>query len=365
MRNKLRFLVGMAFAATVLTSCDSNGYKVEGVTEGLADGDTLYVMSESPVPLDTLIVEDGKFEWKGSADSVYICTIVDPKSLSSVMFFREPGNIHILLSTNSTSEVSGTKSNDALQELNALQADFQAKSEKLFSQLNITEEVPEDKKAAIYEQYQNLQKEMGEGYKSLTYKHIDNELGYFLLTQLAYSDIYTKENLTDLIAKLPKKYRQREAVRDIERMMEASFSTEEGVTIPNFKMTSSDDNEVKIMDLVKNNKLTILDFWASWCQPCREEMPALKKLLADYQEKGLGIVGISVDDDAAAWKTAINELELSWPHISDLQGGTSNVAQSFGVRTIPFTAVIDQNGKVLAKGLRGEQLTLFIQEHLK
>ena len=356
---------GLAVASLAFVSCQSNGFKVEGVAEGFEDGDTLFVMEGMPNDSpDTLIVKDGKFSWEGNVDSVTVCTVIAPKAMKSVMLFKEPGTIHVLLSATGDSEVSGTTANDALQELNVAQIAFQKKAEALISQL-YEGDVDEERQQAIYTEYESLQKEMGQTLAAITKKNLDNELGYFLLTQLAYSDVFSKVELHDLFSQIPSDYQKRQAVKDIQKMLEASFTTEEGDQIPDFKMQSSEGNEVSIMDEVKKNKITVLDFWASWCQPCREEMPVMKQILADNQEKGFGIVGISLDDNRDSWINCIQELELSWPQMSDLQGGKSIVAQSFGVTAIPFTAVVDQNGVILSKGLRGEDLAKFVSEQLK
>ena len=362
---KVLYLIGIIVTSTIFASCNSNSFKVKGTAEGFEDGDTLFVMSmDSPDPLDTLIVKDGKFEWSGESDSTIMCSIVASNYMSMVGFFREPGTINVLLSTTKNSEVSGTKSNDALQEMMNMQSDYQKKFEELSAPL-YADSVSSETQMAVYSQFADIQNQMKEDFKNLALKNLDNELGYTLMTQMAYDDVFTKDEIIQHISEMPVAYQERQAIKDILSMLKTTFSTNEGAIISDFKMHSPEGTEVSIMELLKQNKLTVIDFWASWCQPCREEMPSMKQLLADNQEKGLGIVGISIDDNKEDWIACINELELTWPQMSDLQGGTSSVAKSFGVRAIPFTAVVDQEGKVLAKGLRGEKLVKFISEKLQ
>ena len=361
---QLKFLFGLALAAISMTSCNSNGFKVEGEVEGIDDGDTLLIMSNTPTPLDTLVVKDGKFEWKGEADSVFLCTVVAPKTMTSAMFFREPGTIHLLLSATGDSKVSGTVANESLQELGTIFSEAQKKGEALMTKI-YTDSLNEEQQVEIYTQYTEIQKEVGKKVKELALQNLDNELGYFLLTQMAYGEDFSRDELKETIAKLPTKYQERQAIKDILKMLDEIFTTEVGQQIPDFKMQTPEGQEISIMSLVKQNKITVLDFWASWCQPCREEMPVMKQILTDYQEKGFGIVGISIDDDKKAWVSCIDELQLTWPQMSDLKGGSSNIARSFGVQAIPFTAVIDQQGKVLSKGLRGAELSQFISEKLQ
>jgi thiol-disulfide isomerase/thioredoxin len=118
------------------------------------------------------------------------------------------------------------------------------------------------------------------------------------------------------------------------------------------------------MTEVEKNKVTILDFWASWCGPCRQEMPFMLQLYEANKNRGLGIVGISLDKDKNAWVSAIKNLKLPWPQMSDLKYWDNDVAKAFNVTSIPHTIVVDQKGKILRRGLRGEELKAFIESEL-
>ena len=361
---QLKFFFGLTITALIVSACHSNSFKVEGVAEEMDEGDTILIFKNAPAPVDTLVVKDGAFEWNDEADSVVCYFMTAPKSGASTLFFGEPGTIHITLRANGIPEVSGTKANDALQEMNVKQAEFRGKIDTLLSKLN-TKDISEEQQKAIYKQYDALLEEMGKDMAKIAVKNLDNELGYMLLTGMAHGDAFKKDELKEHISKMPAEFQERQAIKEILKMIESTFSTEEGDQIPDFIMQTPEGKDFSIMSELKKNKITIVDFWASWCAPCRDEMPAMKKLLADNQDKGLGIVGISIDDNKEDWITSIQDLQLTWPQISDLKGGVSTIAQSFGVRTIPFTAVIDQQGKVLKKGLRGKDLAAFVSEQLK
>ena len=137
--------------------------------------------------------------------------------------------------------------------------------------------------------------------------------------------------------------------------------TAEGATISDFKQQAPDGTEVSLMEEVKKNKVTIIDFWASWCGPCRQEMPFMIELYKQYQPQGVGIIGISLDNERDAWLNATEAMGITWPQMSDLKGWENEIAQHFNVTSIPHTIVVDQQGKILRRGLRGEALQQYIQ----
>lgn len=131
-----------------------------------------------------------------------------------------------------------------------------------------------------------------------------------------------------------------------------------------FTMTAMDGTEMSVAKEAARHTLTIIDFWASWCGPCRQEMPRLVKLYEAYKDKGLGIIGVSLDEDRTAWETAVARMNMSWPQLSDLQGWDNAAARTFEVNSIPYTIVVDSDCNIVAKGLRGDRLDRFVAERL-
>ena len=134
--------------------------------------------------------------------------------------------------------------------------------------------------------------------------------------------------------------------------------------LTDFTMNDVKGNPVSVMDEVAKHKITIIDFWASWCGPCRAEMPNLVRLYAEQKDDGLGIIGVSLDNDQSNWENAIEKDGITWLQLSDLQGWENAAARMYNVNSIPHTIVVDANGTILAEGLRGEQLDAFIKENL-
>ena len=121
---------------------------------------------------------------------------------------------------------------------------------------------------------------------------------------------------------------------------------------------------VKISDYVGKNKLVLVDFWASWCGPCIRELPNVVKAYERFHDKGLEIVGVSLDKDKASWLAAIEQTGQKWPQMSDLKGWECAGAQIYGIQSIPANVLIDDHGKIVARDLRGDALLKEIESRL-
>ena len=130
-------------------------------------------------------------------------------------------------------------------------------------------------------------------------------------------------------------------------------------------MDDIDGKPVDVMTEIARHKITVIDFWASWCGPCRAEMPGVVRLYDAYESKGLGIIGISLDSKKEAWVNAVKGMGMRWVQLSDLNGWDNAAARMFYVQSIPQTIVVDSKGTILARGLRGEELDAFVAARLK
>jgi peroxiredoxin len=127
-----------------------------------------------------------------------------------------------------------------------------------------------------------------------------------------------------------------------------------GAVAPDLSFPTPTGESLSLSSL--RGQYVMLDFWASWCGPCRKENPNVVRLYSQYHSKGFEILGVSLDQDPNRWKQAIGADGLTWPHISDLKGWGSEAAQIYQVRSIPQTFLLDPEGRIIAKGLRGEEL---------
>jgi peroxiredoxin len=134
-----------------------------------------------------------------------------------------------------------------------------------------------------------------------------------------------------------------------------------GKTAPDFVQQSPDGKSIRLSDF--RGKYVLLDFWASWCIPCRRDNPNLVKAYASFNKKGFEIIGISLDQEKNDWKSAIRQDGLNWVHVSDLKGWNNNVSRNlYKIKSVPANYLIDPKGIIIAKNLRGEQLMIKLKE---
>ncbi|MBE9601080.1 TlpA disulfide reductase family protein [Pedobacter sp. MC2016-24] len=158
-------------------------------------------------------------------------------------------------------------------------------------------------------------------------------------------------------------------VRSMEKQQAAALARRHegmlGQQFTDFTAVNLKGESMNLAPIVKNNKYTLLQFWASWCGPCRKEIPLLKQLYSKYKSKGLEIVSFSMDDNKYNWEKASEVEKFNWINVSDLRAFGSGVAKVYPIFGIPANVIIDQNGKILASNLLDKELETKIAELLK
>jgi peroxiredoxin len=147
---------------------------------------------------------------------------------------------------------------------------------------------------------------------------------------------------------------------DLKTIYDNNKLLEIGEMAPEIELPQVDGSILKLSDL--RGKVVLIDFWASWCGPCRAEFPNVKNLYARFKSEGFEIYGVSLDKDRPSWVSSINSLGLTWKQVSDLKFWACAPAKTYKVSGIPFTVLIDKEGKIIAKNLRGEDLEKKLEE---
>lgn len=191
----------------------------------------------------------------------------------------------------------------------------------------------------------------------------NSAVSWSILQRLAKNDFEATNN-ADLFMQLSPEIRKMPSAAKVEKQIKADGTFSIGATAPDFTQNDVNDKPVSLSDF--KGQYVLLDFWASWCGPCRKENPVIVKAYDNYKSKNFTVLGVSLDQPGKkeAWLEAIKTDGLPWTQVSDLKGWKNEVAVLYQVRSVPRNLLIDPNGKIVAKNLRGAALEKYLEKIL-
>ena len=364
---------------TVIISCNKAGkneYIVSGIVKGIADGKTVVLEKQDEmgqfIPMDTVKVKDGKFMIKGSAKEPEIMLIQVEALEGKVPFVLENGNINIIVDKDSLqkSKFSGTFNNDVFSKFNDDLTKFQKELQKklmTFQNANMAKmKAAEQAKDTIVinklmKEYQGMQKEGMEFYVKFAEANPKALLSALIVDSMLNDpavDIARAKKIYASFSPELKKYKPGKSIQTklnkIGKPVTFAAAANVGSVAPDFTAKNPEGKSISLKQSL--GKVTIVDFWASWCKPCRVENPNVVALYAKFHAKGLNILSVSLDKEASAWKDAIAKDNLTWNHVSNLKEFEDPIALQYGINAIPTIFVLDAKGVIIAKDIRGEEL---------
>jgi len=365
--------------AILLMACGGNaGYEIKGtVSDPSLNGQyvILYENNDNAmdvVVLNTALVENGTFVMKGVQDEPMLCLlsfspeVVSPQEVgvgenSPFSAFLTLENKKISVSLDVVSTVTGTPENDALTK-------FQAQMRPLNEGINAlvleyrANGGGEEALKAIQERYNQIAMEVSATVKAYIQNNTDKLSAGKILYDFRYE--LREEEQRQILENASALFKSAPGVIYMVLQLDAIDKVGIGKPFVDFEMPSPDGQAKKLSDYAGKGEYVLVDFWASWCAPCHQEVPYLHRAYEKYKSKGFEIIGVSFDYNQADWDKGIKDLQLTWPQMSDLKGWKSIASSIYGVNSIPHTVLLDKDGVIIARDLRGDALSEKLEELL-
>ncbi|WP_188604440.1 TlpA disulfide reductase family protein [Aquaticitalea lipolytica] len=371
----MKKLFSLILIVSLFISCNettkkNDGYVISGTADGVYNGIRVYLKTIDErgrdFYQDTAVVVDGKFKFEGKIDipEMWFLSVNSIDGYIPIMVENENITVTVNKDNINTSTIHGTKANDALTEYNEGFNILLEKRSKIGREnMGVLRSTDSIEKANFSATMAEMEKEMNSYPFDFLANHKDNYFSLKLIESLMTSSSIDLSKIEDSFNNLDESVKSsgygrvvfsKISVQKLENERLGSLNL--GKVAPNF--TAPDPNGKMISLNEIKGKVTIIDFWASWCGPCRRENPNVVKTYNKYHNKGLEIISVSLDraGQKDKWLKAIEDDKLTWHHVSNLNYFNDPVAKQYNIQSIPSTYILDSEGKIAAKNLRGKAL---------
>lgn len=358
-------LYSLLLLALSIYSCkDDKAFTLEGTIKNQDSVKKVYLLradTSQVSVIDSTDLSGGKFKFKNQSANANLFKL---RVGSSIFDLIAKNGDDITFETDLKDEkhayeISGSQESGKIKEFNNFSNVYGEKNSKLVNDFQTKAQTTKNQDSLL-KVYQPVFEKNMEAYSQEVLKFInDNKKSLAAFYAAMSLDPYKYEpQLVTYADDIAGEFKENASVQQFVRQMAAVKPLSVGHKAPDFTTTGIDGKPVKLSDY--KGKYVMLDFWASWCAPCRQENPNVVKLYNTYKSKGLNILGISLDEDKGAWQQAISADKLTWQHASDLKKFEGPTERLYHIEAIPSNFIIDPQGNIVAKNVTGKNLEEFL-----
>lgn len=364
----MKKIVYLALISILAWACSSEtGYVVKGKIEG-SDSIMFYLQKREAgktINIDSAVSKKGSFTMKGgSVEYPMMVQLVAGDTRKRTSFYLENSQITVegTLDSLFKAEVKGSKTQDEYMSFINSNKPLSDAYASLYSEYQTASQSGDAAKVAeIEKKAEEIQNQMLENQKNFVKNNPSSYVSPSILSSLAY-DMEPSE-IESIMSKFDTAIVNLPQMKDLKARVEVMKAVAVGQKAPDFTMNDVDGNPVTLSSKF-GPKLLLVDFWAAWCGPCRQENPNVVKVYTEFNKKGFDIFGVSLDQTREDWVKAIEDDKLTWTHVSDLKFWDNAAAKMYAVQSIPANFLLDENGIIIDKNLRGEDLYNKVSEVL-
>ncbi len=359
---KLQFLLIIAVLFAV--SCQTEKqYKITGELEGIADNESIYLYnSKTREYVDTVKTVEGKFSFEGTVEEIGLFVIIyknaegKPTKYKNVWIDNVPISIKGSFEDFNNVVVTGIDVQEQEKEFEKLLEPLNQRLDSIDKNYN---QADEESAKILYALYEKTMEQENEMKTSFVKSHPDYFYSVFLLDRLI-RELDPAEGAA-MFDVMPEELKASSFGKNVKKYLDLNKDLKVGDKYADLTLKNKKGEEVSLSSVI-DGKYALIDFWASWCNPCRRENPTLVKAYEKYKEKGFEIYAISLDKGEEEWLKAVEEDGITWTTVIDTEAFNSEPAMMYSVRYIPHNFLINNEGEILAIDLRGEELLTKLEE---